>query len=72
MNKSASPPLRWTKSSHSVQNGGACVEWAPDTAMAGTVPVRDSKDVAGPVVSFSASAFSSFVTGVKGGMFETM
>ncbi|MEV3870077.1 DUF397 domain-containing protein [Streptomyces sp. LE64] len=69
MARTNSLPLRWVKSSYSTHNGGACVEWAPDVSATGVVPVRDSKDAAGPVVSFSASAFSSFVTGVKGGEF---
>ncbi|MFJ4963579.1 hypothetical protein EES43_19270 [Streptomyces sp. ADI96-02] len=57
----------WVKSSYSA-NGGSCVEWAPRTASAtGIVPVRDSKDVGGPVLSFPAAAFSTFVTGIKSG-----
>ncbi|MEV3870839.1 DUF397 domain-containing protein [Streptomyces sp. NPDC049906] len=62
-------PLRWVKSSYSTHNGGSCVEWAPDVAVAGVVPVRDSKDLAGPVLSLPVDAFSSFVAGVKGGEF---
>lgn len=62
-------PLRWIKSSYS-GNGGTCVEWAPAHAAAtGIVPVRDSKDVSGPVLSFPAGSFASFVAGVKGGQF---
>jgi hypothetical protein len=63
---SESPSLRWVKSSYS-GNGGSCVEWAPDAAATGTVPVRDSKDLTGPVLTFPTAAFSSFVAGVKGG-----
>ncbi|MGW1147707.1 DUF397 domain-containing protein [Streptomyces sp. NPDC002454] len=67
MNNSSS--LHWVKSSYS-SNGGACVEVAADlVASHHTVPVRDSKDSASPVLSLSASAFSSFVAGVKGGEF---
>ncbi|MGW9302571.1 DUF397 domain-containing protein [Streptomyces cyaneofuscatus] len=56
---------QWVKSSYS-DNGGSCVEWAPGTASAtGIVPVRDSKNTAGPVLAFPAAAFSSFVAGVK-------
>jgi hypothetical protein len=72
MMKSGSAQLRWIKSSHSVQNGGACVEWAPDMATTGTVPVRDSKIPAGPALSFPAHAFTSFVAGVKNGKFDAM
>ncbi|MFD5985942.1 DUF397 domain-containing protein [Streptomyces cyaneofuscatus] len=62
---------QWVKSSYS-DNGGTCVEWAPRTATAtGIVPVRDSKNVSGPVLSFPADAFSSFVAGVRAGDFGT-
>ncbi|KPC59111.1 DUF397 domain-containing protein [Streptomyces chattanoogensis] len=58
---------RWFKSSYS-DNGGACIEVAANlVASRGVVPVRDSKDPGGPVLDFSAGAFSSFVAGVKAG-----
>ncbi|MET7500427.1 DUF397 domain-containing protein [Streptomyces microflavus] len=58
---------QWVKSSYS-DNGGSCVEWAPRTATTtGLVPVRDSKNTTGPVLSIPAAAFSAFVTGVKSG-----
>ncbi|MEW2193867.1 DUF397 domain-containing protein [Streptomyces microflavus] len=58
---------QWVKSSYS-DNGGTCVEWAPRTASTtGLVPVRDSKNTTGPVLSIPAAAFSAFVTGVKAG-----
>lgn len=57
---------QWFKSSYS-DNGGNCVEVATNLVAArGVVPVRDSKDVAGPVLDVSVSAFASFVAGVKG------
>ncbi|WP_404948737.1 DUF397 domain-containing protein [Streptomyces sp. ARC14] len=60
---------QWVKSSYS-DNGGSCVEWAPRTATAtGIVPVRDSKDTTGPVLSIPAAAFATFVTGIKAGEF---
>ncbi|MEV7898850.1 DUF397 domain-containing protein [Streptomyces cyaneofuscatus] len=60
---------QWVKSSYS-DNGGTCVEWAPRTATAtGLVPVRDSKDTTGPVLSIPAAAFATFVTGIKAGEF---
>ncbi|MFD4278063.1 DUF397 domain-containing protein [Streptomyces cyaneofuscatus] len=63
---------QWVKSSYS-DNGGTCVEWAPGTATAtGIVPVRDSKNTAGPVLAFPAAAFSSFVAGVRAGDFGTV
>ncbi|MFB7431768.1 DUF397 domain-containing protein [Streptomyces microflavus] len=63
---------QWVKSSYS-DNGGTCVEWAPHTATAtGIVPVRDSKNTTGPVLSIPAAAFSAFVTGVKSGDLGTV
>ncbi|MEV7286308.1 DUF397 domain-containing protein [Streptomyces sp. NPDC093252] len=57
------PPLQWAKSSYSTENGGACLEWAPDHASAsGIVPVRDSKTPHGPVLNLSLSAFAGLVT----------
>ncbi|MET8553851.1 DUF397 domain-containing protein [Streptomyces sp. NPDC004959] len=59
--------LNWFKSSRS-ENGGACVEVAADlVASRGVVPVRDSKCVAGPVLTVALSAFAGFVAGVKSG-----
>ncbi|NMO38174.1 DUF397 domain-containing protein [Streptomyces sp. GMY01] len=56
---------RWFKSSYS-DNGGACVEVATNlTATHGVIPVRDSKNTTGPVLSFPADAFAAFVTGIK-------
>ncbi|MEV0782529.1 DUF397 domain-containing protein [Streptomyces sp. NPDC050423] len=67
-----SPPSLWLKSSYS-NNGGSCVEWAPNHASAtGTVPVRDSKDLSGPTLSFPVASFTSFVAGVKAGDFGTI
>ncbi|MFJ2780705.1 MULTISPECIES: DUF397 domain-containing protein [unclassified Kitasatospora] len=58
----------WFKSSHS-QNGGSCVEVAPDYP--GLVPVRDSKDPEGPALVFPTATFAAFVAGVKAGEFGT-
>ncbi|GGQ15914.1 DUF397 domain-containing protein [Streptomyces roseolilacinus] len=67
MTTTASP--RWFKSSYS-DNGGACVEVAADlVASHGVVPVRDSKNPAGPALHLPAHAFASFVAGVKAGDF---
>ncbi|MFE6775393.1 DUF397 domain-containing protein [Streptomyces sp. NPDC057702] len=60
------PTPRWSKSSHS-DNGGACVEFAPNLAVYGTVPVRDSKDPDGPTLAFEPTAWQAFVTSVKTG-----
>jgi hypothetical protein len=59
----------WFKSSYS-DTGGACVEVAANlAALRGIVPVRDSKDAAGPVLDVSVPAFVAFVGGVKAGDF---
>ncbi|MCG7524524.1 DUF397 domain-containing protein [Streptomyces sp. OfavH-34-F] len=59
---------RWFKSSYN-SNGGDCVEVA--TNHAGTVPVRDSKQDGGPVVTVSADTFASLVrwAGARAGEF---
>ncbi|MDX6345549.1 MAG: hypothetical protein QOF84_339 [Streptomyces sp.] len=59
--------LSWRKSSYS-GNNGACVEIAlPDTQ---TIAVRDSKDPAGPTLSFSSRGWSAFVAEVGQGAFD--
>lgn len=50
--------LAWFKSSYSGAEGGDCVEVAAATA---AVHVRDSKDVAGPVLTVSREAWAGFV-----------
>ncbi|CAL9562173.1 DUF397 domain-containing protein [Streptomyces sp. enrichment culture] len=50
--------LSWFKSSYSGTEGGQCVEVAPATT---AVHVRDSKDVAGPMLTVSREAWSGFV-----------
>ena len=66
-------PIEWVKSSYSNTDGGGCIEWAPTTAAAtGIVPVRDSKDPAGPALLFPAEAFASFVSAVRAGEFGTV
>ncbi|WP_328377570.1 DUF397 domain-containing protein [Streptomyces sp. NBC_01020] len=63
---------RWFKSSYS-NNGGACIEVAANlVAPRGVVPVRDSKNPSGPVLDIPATAFASFVAGVKTGEFGTV
>ncbi|MFF4168654.1 DUF397 domain-containing protein [Streptomyces sp. NPDC001744] len=58
---------RWFTSSYS-SNGGNCVEVAVNLVPAqGTVPVRDSKNPAGPTLSLPVTAFTAFVNGVKSG-----
>ncbi|MBD9703218.1 DUF397 domain-containing protein [Streptomyces sp. ID01-12c] len=50
--------LAWFKSSYSGTEGGDCVEVAAATA---AVHVRDSKAVAGPVLTVSRAAWAGFV-----------
>ncbi|MFF8773290.1 DUF397 domain-containing protein [Kitasatospora sp. NPDC015120] len=60
---------QWRKSTYS-NNGGTCVEVAPD--FPGLVPVRDSKDPHGPALLFPSDAWRSFVTAVRAGEFGTI
>jgi hypothetical protein len=60
----------WRKSSHSNGDGGNCIEVADN--FPGVIPVRDSKDPHGPALIFRASAWTSFVAGVKMGDFPTV
>ncbi|WP_431980818.1 DUF397 domain-containing protein [Streptomyces qinglanensis] len=63
-------PAQWVKSSYSSPEGGNCLEWSPSVAQTtGVVPVRDSKDPEGPVLSFASDSFAQFVAGVKAGEF---
>ncbi|MYZ38602.1 MULTISPECIES: DUF397 domain-containing protein [unclassified Streptomyces] len=66
--KSSSPEYdlsaaSWHKSSFSGPSGGDCLEVAD--GLTGIVPVRDSKNPTGPVLTFQATAWSAFVTQVK-------
>ncbi|MFD4523720.1 DUF397 domain-containing protein [Streptomyces sp. NPDC058470] len=51
------PHFEFVKSSHSSGNG-ECVEVAPN--IPGTVAVRDSKDVDGPILRVAPSAWAAF------------
>ncbi|MFB6651655.1 DUF397 domain-containing protein [Streptomyces microflavus] len=58
---------QWFTSSYS-SNGGNCVEVAVNlVATYGIVPVRDSKNVDGPILDVRTAAFSAFVAGVQAG-----
>ncbi|WP_432125867.1 DUF397 domain-containing protein [Streptomyces sp. bgisy082] len=54
---------RWRKSSYSGTNGGDCVEIAD--GLPGAVPVRDSKNPAGPALVMGAEAWQAFVEGLR-------
>ncbi|MEU6054011.1 DUF397 domain-containing protein [Streptomyces xanthochromogenes] len=55
---SAVPESAWFKSSYSGGGGGECVEVATIGAF---VHVRDSKDLAGPIVTVSPEAWTGLV-----------
>ncbi|MFD7417144.1 DUF397 domain-containing protein [Kitasatospora purpeofusca] len=60
---------QWFTSSYS-SNGGDCIEVARNLASrAGVVPVRDSKDIEGPALTFPAEAWRSFLSAVRAGEF---
>ncbi|MEO3747179.1 DUF397 domain-containing protein [Plantactinospora sp. B5E13] len=50
---------RWRKSSRSNGQGGDCVEVADN--LPGHILVRDSKDPAGPSLTFTPAAWRNFV-----------
>ena len=52
------PDLAWFKSSYSSGEGGQCIEVA---AIPGTVHVRDSKQLGGPVLTLGPAAWAGFV-----------
>ncbi|MEW9517308.1 DUF397 domain-containing protein [Streptomyces tubercidicus] len=57
--------LRWIKSSYS-ENGGQCIEWAPEHASAtGEFLVRDSKVPNGPHLALSRQGFAGLVEFAK-------
>ncbi|OZV74791.1 DUF397 domain-containing protein [Micromonospora echinospora] len=53
---------QWRKSTRSGGNGGDCVEVADN--LPGVVGVRDSKDPAGPALTFPPAAWRAFVGSV--------
>lgn len=55
----------WRKSSYSGSNGGNCLEIADN--ILGAVPVRDSKDVHGPALSFHTRSWGDFVSALNNG-----
>ncbi|MBW1604412.1 DUF397 domain-containing protein [Streptomyces sp. JJ66] len=61
--------MTWVKSTYSNGGGGGCVEWAPSAAATGAVPVRDSKEPTGPVLTFPRTGWTAFVGAVRCGRF---
>jgi hypothetical protein len=63
------PPTQaiWRTSTRSNGEGGNCVEFA---ATDGGVRLRDSKNPAGPVLTFGSSAWTSFIRDVKAGKYD--
>jgi hypothetical protein len=57
----------WIKSSLSYANGN-CVEVA--SLPGGTVGVRNSRDAAGPVLTFTPDEWDAFLGGVRNGDFD--
>lgn len=55
----------WRKSSFSGHNGGACVEVASN--LPGVVAIRDSKDPAGPALTFPRSRWTEFASAIRTG-----
>ncbi|CDR07290.1 DUF397 domain-containing protein [Streptomyces iranensis] len=55
----------WRRSSYSGPEGNECVEVAD---LRTHIAVRDSKKADGPVLTFPADAFASFVSEVKAGL----
>ncbi|MEO3817457.1 DUF397 domain-containing protein [Plantactinospora sp. B24E8] len=55
----------WRKATRSNSNGGNCVEVADN--LPGRVLVRDSKDQAGPALTFEPTAWRAFVELAKRG-----
>ncbi|MFP8960769.1 DUF397 domain-containing protein [Streptomyces nanhaiensis] len=54
---------QWRKSSYSNPDGGNCVEVAD--SFSGVVPVRDSKDTAGPALILGRRTWQHFIDGLK-------
>jgi Domain of unknown function (DUF397) len=58
--------VTWTKSTYSGANGG-CVEWA---TLGSEIGVRDSKDKTGPILTFSRTAWQTFVDATSHGDYK--
>ena len=68
MPRAAELNVTWRKASHS-GNGGNCVEVGD--GLTHVVPVRDSKDPAGPALVFEPAAWAAFVAAIRDGELPT-
>jgi hypothetical protein len=59
--------LTWRRSRRSDNSGPYCVEVAE---LEGGVALRDSKDKAGPVLTFTQAEWEAFIAGAKDGEFD--
>jgi hypothetical protein len=64
MTESKHMDATWRKSTYSGAQGD-CVEVAD--GVPGAIPVRDSKQVQGPILTFTPSAWRSFLAGIQAG-----
>ncbi|MEW2415020.1 DUF397 domain-containing protein [Streptomyces sp. NPDC046866] len=64
--RDASALLGWRKSSYSGSNADSCLEVMDGHST--TVPVRDSKNPAGPALLIPAAAWGTFVEAIKRGI----
>ncbi|MFJ8334738.1 DUF397 domain-containing protein [Streptomyces sp. NPDC094437] len=56
------PEHGWLSSTYSGNNGGECIQWAPEHAQAtGVVLVRDSKNPNGPRLTLTANTWAGLV-----------
>nr|WP_180218674.1 DUF397 domain-containing protein [Streptomyces albus] len=60
--------ITWRKSSYSNTDGGQCLEVSDDFAT--VVPVRDSKDPHGPVLTFPSTRWATFVAALREGQLD--
>jgi hypothetical protein len=60
--------IKWRKSSHSGGDATQCVEIA---GWRRVIAARDSKDSAGPLLTFSLGEWRTFLADVKRGAYDT-
>ncbi len=63
MNRSDIASAKWRKSSYSGGNEGQCLEVADN--IPGLIPVRDSKNPAGPALVFTPAAWVAFTAALR-------